>query len=431
MTVAALMAAGITLTSGWYFYATARTSQVVRVQAVSMADLVQTISAPGALDPETKVDMSAEVSARIVELPFQSGDQITAGSVVVRLDDQDLRARYDSSVARRDAEQSRLESEMARLQGPRTTLANAQANLERQRNLFKTGDISKQALDDLEARVTEQEASLAAGEKNISVLRSQIVASEADIARARKELQRATIIAPIDGRMVRLNAEVGELVMVGTMNNAGTVILTIADLTKMNMNAEVAEADIARVRVGQTAEVRVNAYKDRVFKGVVTEVALARTKGLGAQAGAGSFEVKVSLELGGDQVLAGLAANVDIATATEHGLAVPAQAVVDRKLEDLPETVASSPLIDRARRAVNIVFLMVDGKAVATPVKTGASNLTQTLVLQGLKEGDLVVTGPYKVLEHLRDGAEIAVESDASGSKGDAGQPAARVGIPF
>ena len=413
----ALLAAGITVSAGWYALGGGGAEpQKVRMSKVADGAIVETVSAPGVVEPETKVDISAETSARIMELAFEEGAVVQKGDVVVRLDDRDLRARHDAVTARASGDQARLEGELARLEGPRTTLVNAQHTLERQRSLFETGDVSRQALDDAEARVRDLGASLAASEKNIGALRNALTASQADIARSEQELRRATIISPLNGRLVRLNAEVGELVMVGTMNNAGTVILTIADLTHMNVVAQVAEADIARVAVGQPVEVHVNAYKGRVFKGKVTEVALQRTRASssgGNSLDAGTFEVEIALEVDGEQILSGLAANVEVEVGRASGLVVPAQAIVDRKLADLPESLASSPHIDTARRAASVIFKLVDGKAVATVVKVGAGSLTESIVLDGLAAGDSLITGPYKVLEKLKDGDPVAEDESA------------------
>jgi HlyD family secretion protein len=227
------------------------------------------------------------------------------------------------------------------------------------------------------------------------------------------------VIAPIDGMITELNAEVGELVVVGTMNMAGTKILTVADLSRMKLTAKVSEADIPRVAEGQSSEVRINGYKNRVFKGRVDEVALSRT--VEARDGTGYFKTAVILELDGEQVFSGLGGNVDIQIAQHAGLALPSQAIVERKVEELPESVRSSPLIPPKAQLTNVVFRVIDGKAVATPVVTGASNLTDTIIVDGLKEGEVVVTGPYKSLERLKDGEAVTKDTGRGGGGGEWG----------
>jgi HlyD family secretion protein len=246
-------------------------------------------------------------------------------------------------------------------------------------------------------------------------------------------LKKTTIMAPIDGQITELNAEPGELVVVGTMNNAGTRILTVADLATVRLKAKVAESDVARVRAGQDATVRVNAYRDREFRGTVERVALSRGTeasfgGSGATAGSGSggwFKCEVSLDLPeGETLLSGLAANVDIVVDRTNGLLVPSQSLLERAADDLPAELAEHPLVDKVRRKATVVFCMVEGKAVLRLVRTGPSNLSDTMIVEGLSEGDVVVTGPYRVLERLKDGDAIREETAK-----DAAAQVARTGL--
>jgi HlyD family secretion protein len=391
----------------------------VRIAKVERRQLLETVSAPGELDPEVKVDVSAEVSARILEIPFRAGATVRKGEMVVKLDDRDLQASLQAQMARRDGERFRLRSEQERLASPTSQLANARTTLERQEALFKTGDVSRASLDDAIARVRDLEAQIASAREGLSVIESSLAAAEADIERARELLKKTTIVAPVDGQVTELNAEPGELVVVGTMNNAGTKIMTIADLGSVRLKAKVAESDVARVAAGQDATVRVNAYRGRDFKGTVERVALSRgtEQSFGSSAGgAGSgsggwFKCEVRLDLGdGETLLSGLAANVDIVVARTDGLLVPSQALMERKLDELPPEMMDSPLVDQARKKATFVFTMVDGKARMKVVRTGASNLSETMILEGLADGETVVTGPYRVLERLKDGDAIREE---------------------
>jgi HlyD family secretion protein len=404
----------------------------VRIATTTKRELVETVSAPGELDPEIKVDVSAEVSARILELPFREGATVRQGEVIVKLDDRDLKASLDAQVAQRDGERFRLRSEQERLASPTSQLANARAALERQESLFKTGDVSRADLDNAIARVRDLEAQIASAKEGLSVIESSLAAAEANIERARELLKKTTITAPIDGQITELNAEQGELVVVGTMNNAGTKILTIADLGSVRLKSKVAESDVARVKAGQPATVRVNAYRNREFKGTVERVALARgtEQSFGSSAGGtgggqgGWFKCEVKLDLTeGETLLSGLAANVDIVVATTQGLLIPSQSLLEKKLDDLPKDIAESALVDKVRKKAIVVFRMVDGKAVLTPIKTGASNLTDTMVVEGLSEGDVVVTGPYRVLERLKQGDAIREETAEDAAQAGMGTP--------
>ncbi|MSR41230.1 MAG: efflux RND transporter periplasmic adaptor subunit [Phycisphaerales bacterium] len=394
----------------------------VRTAKVEERSVVETVSAPGELEPLIKVEVSAEVSARVLELPKREGDLVQAGDVLLKLDDRDLQAALNAQIARREAEKFRLRSEEKRLAGPQSTLANASATLERQQSLFETGDISRQQLDDAIARVRELQSTVAASSENISVIEQSLAAADADIQRQREMLRRTTIIAPIAGQVTLLNAEVGELVVVGTMNNPGTKIMTVADLTTVRLKAKVSESDIARIAIGQSAIIRVNAYRGREFRGTVDKVALSRSSESGlassGSSGTGFFKAEVAIDLEpGETLLSGLAANVDIKVAEHHGLVVPSQAIIEKSVDDLPPSLRESPFVDAVRRTCAIVYLVVDGVVHVTPVKSGPSSLVDTIVLEGVSAGAVVIIGPFKVLEKLKDGEVVIDERDVEKAK--------------
>jgi len=387
----------------------------VRAEAVKSGTLTETISAPGTVEPVTKVDISAEVSARIVEIRRREGDRVEKGDMVIRLDDRDLSAALAATESRRDGERYRLEAERARIVGSRQSLENARQTLERQDTLFATGDVSRQALDDAMLRVRELEAQVQAAENTISVIEKSLSTAESQIEQAKEAVRKTRIISNIDGVVTLLNAEVGELVVVGTMNNPGTKIMTIADLGTMRILTKVSESDIARIATEQVAEVRVNAYKDRVFKGRVAEVPLQRMLD---RDNTGFFPVKVALELDGEMIFSGLGGNVDIVVGTHEGVVIPSQAVVERRASELPADIRSSPLVQSERRTTPVVFRVVDGKAIATPVRVGPSNLTHTLVVEGLEPETEIITGPFKTLEKIKPGDAVRIDENAGISEG-------------
>ena len=406
----------------------------VRMTEVKSGVLVESVSAPGVVEPKSKVDVSAEVSARIMELPAREGARVKKGDVLVRMDGRDLQAALSGAEARRDGDRFRLEAERSRIQGARQNQENVRAILARTQALHDTGDVSRQQLDDAIARARDIESQVQAAEKTISQLERSLAASEATIEQSREAVRRTVIVSPIDGLVTYLKAEVGELAVVGIMNSPGTLIMTVADLGAMHLNAKVAETDIARVAVGQDAKIYVNAYKDDPFDGKVSEIALQRTV---EKDGTGSFKVLVNLDLKGRQIFSGLTGNVDIDIARQEGLMVPSQAVVERPVNDLPESVKSSPLVQKNRRVTTVVFRVIDGKAVMTPVTTGASNLTDTLIKEGLAAGETIVTGPYRALEKLKDGETVQKEDpskDASrwaAAEGARGQGGGGMGPPM
>jgi HlyD family secretion protein len=371
----------------------------VRMGEAVTRTLIQTISAPGEIEPHTKVDISAEVSARIHQLPFREGEEVRKGDLVVKLDDRDLKAAMLSAQARRDSEKFRLQSDQARLIGLLSNHEFARRDLERKQKLYETGDISRSDLDAAEERERDFHANVEATKHSISVVESTLAAAEADIARAEKGLSHTIILAPIDGIITALNAEIGEVVMLGTMNNPGTVILTIADLDRMLLNAQVAETDVARVAQNQRSTIFINAYPDEEFSGTVRRIALQRS---GAADGTGFFKTEVEIDLQGRRIYSGLVANVDIEIESHEGIVVPSQAVVERSVDEMPEAIRANPIVDTTKKTIFAVYRVVDGEAICTPVKTGASDLTHTVVTGGLDEGETVVVGPYKVLESIK-----------------------------
>ncbi|MHC4991243.1 MAG: efflux RND transporter periplasmic adaptor subunit, partial [Planctomycetota bacterium] len=396
LVVGGALLAGPDLTSALGSFKSEPTGTLVRTMPVEPSSLVETVSAPGEVEPHTRVDVSAEVSARIEQLPYREGDGVRKGDIIVKLDDRDLKAMLESSRARHEAEQFRLRAEQASLEGLRSTLSFARKQLERKQTLFDSGDVSRKELDDAIERVQDLVSSVDSANHRISVIESSLAAAQADIDQSQDALDNTVILAPMDGTITALNMEVGEQVL-GTFNNMGSTIMTIADLSRMIMRAEVAESDIASIQDGQQARIYINAYPDETFMGTVTEIALQRTM---SSDGTGIFETEIEIDLQGRRIRSGLTANVDIEIATHEGLVVESQAIVDRLVDDLPvEIRKSNPLVSRGKRTTSVLYTLVDGKAVCSPVRAGPSDLTHTLVSDGLHAGDIVVIGPYKVLE--------------------------------
>ena len=383
----------------------------VRAETVSEGRLVEIVSAPGQIEPLKHVDISAEVSARIERLPFKDGADVRRGDVVVRLDDRDLTAALQSAIARRDGEKFRLQSEEARMTGTLRSLEFARKTHERQQALYTTGDVSRSDLDQAQERVQDLEASVESSAHSLSVTESSLAAAQADIERAQDDLGKTEIRSPIDGVITQLNAEEGEVVMVGTMNNPGTVIMTIADLDRMILNARVAESDVAKVFDGAPARVHIKAYPDEVFAGTVRRIALQRTT---APDGTGFFETEIEIDRAGRRIRSGHNANVDIEIAEHQGVVVPMQSIVDRVVDELPDAVVrGNALVDRTKKVISVVYKIVDAKALCTPIRPGPSDWTTTLVREGLSPGDVIVTGPFKILDDLENGELVSAETEA------------------
>jgi len=437
VTLAALTVGGVLI---WAKVVASRKPTVVRIENAQRGELIEFVSAPGEIEPKKKVEISAKVMARIVELPCEEGDRVTCGdpnanppvppSVLVRLDAKDLESQLLSAEASRAAqaaqievEKARIASQQASLLGLAASLKQAQTDLARQQGLLQSHDISqatfdqtKLKVDELAAQYEAAEHTLKSAQLNLQVMQHNLEAADARIDQARETLSYTTIVSPIDGVVTRINAEVGEMVITGTMNNPGTVIMEVGDLSAMLVVAQVDEADVGKLKVGQKATVHVDAYPDNEFKGVVDSIALAhdmtytRTK---------YYRTEILLEATSENLHSGLTANVDIETCNHTDvLKLPTQAVLGRELDSLPLQIRENcPEVDTTKTYATVVYRYVDGKAVVTPVKIGQSDLTHTIIESGITEKDKIVVGPYKVLESLKHEQKIQDERQVEDQK--------------
>ncbi len=419
---------------------TSRNAAVVRVEHAQRGELLEFVSAPGEIEPKTKVEISAKLSARIIDLPYDEGARVIRGdpdanppvpaSVLVRLDAKDLESQLLSAEAGRSAQAAQIEVEKARIAGQKASLVGLEASLKqaerdlkRQKGLLETQDISqatfdqtKLKLDDLKAQYSAAKHTLRAANLNLVVLQHNLEAADAMISQAKEALSYTTITSPIDGVVTRLNAEVGEVVIYGTMNNPGTVILEVADLSAMLVVAQVDEADVGKLEAGQNATVHVDAYPDHEFKGVVDSIALTHTT---SWTQTKYFRTEILLEATEQKLHSGLTAHVDIETRKHTNvLKVPTQAVLGKEIDNLPlEIRENSSEVDIAKAYAAVVYRYIDGKAVVTPVKIGQSDLTHTMIMSGITEEDKIVVGPYKVLEEIKHDQKIQDEREVEAKK--------------
>ncbi len=413
---------------------------VVRVEVPQVSDLVESVNAPGEVEPCNKVAISARVAARIVGMPFEEGQRVTRGdpkasppvppSVLVRLDSTDLEAALRSTEARRaaqaaqiEAEKARIASQRAQIQATEATMLKAEQDLRRNEQLLKGSNLSQEDYDQVRCRHDELKAqreaakhSLVAAERNLEVMQHNLEAAEADITRARDAMNYTTILAPIDGIVTRRNAKVGELAMTGTMNNPGTVIMEVADLSQMLVTVQLDERAVAKVETGQHATVRIHAYPGEAFDGVVTTIALTNDTAAG---GVKYYKTRILLDTKGKRIYSGLTAEAEIRTKTHTGiLKIPSQAIVGRPVDGLPLALReNNPNVDTKKTVTTVVYRFQGGKAVITPVSIGPSDVTHTILTAGASATDRIVTGPYKALDGLQDGQEIQDEREVAKKK--------------
>jgi HlyD family secretion protein len=414
---------------------------IVQIEKAQRGELIEFVSAPGEIEPKTHVEISAKVSARIIELPHEEGDRVTCGepgaeppvpaSVLVRLDAKDLESQllsaeagYAAQAAQIEVEKAKISSQKASLVGLDASLKQARRDMERQKGLLESQDISqatydqtKLKFDELKSQYDSTKHTLNAAELNLKVLEHNLEAAGARVTQAEEALSYTTITSPIDGVVTRINAEVGEVVIFGTMNNPGTVILEVADLSTMLLVAQVDEADVGKLKVGQKATVHVQTFPDEEFKGMVDSIAL--THRISASTATKYFRTEILLEGDVKKLFSGLTAHVDIET-TKHKnvINVPSQAVLGRAVDDLPLKIReNSAEVEKDKTFTPVVYRYVEGKAVVTPVRIGPSNLTNTVILSGIKENDEIIVGPYKELEGLRHEQVVKDEREAEAEK--------------
>ncbi len=369
----------------------------VETAAVERHDVASHVKASGEITPEKKVAISAKVTGEIVELPVHEGDRVHKGQLLVRIEDDLYRAARNQAVAA--LRQAEVSVERARIQ-----LDDARRTLDRTRSLFAQGLASQQQLDADRLRFESARVELEVQKHTVEQYRSSLKRAEDDLART-------VIRSPMDGIVIQLDAEQGETVVPGTTNLPGSVIMTIADMSRLLAEVEVGEVDIVDVALGQPAEITVDALGDAVQHGEVVEIA---TSGREDKAqGVIRFRVKVAIHDPDSRLRPAMTAKVDIETARHEGvLAVPIQSVVRRRLGADGRELPTGRRKGGKQR--DVVYVVKDGTARAIPVKTGISDDLRVEILSGLEEGQTVVTGPYRTLKTLHDGDRVSVEKASS-----------------
>jgi len=388
--------AGVAVLAGLVLWGSLASSngrgKTVEVEKAGRRTVVAKVKASGTVNPRTKVEIQAKVMGEIIDLPVREGDRVKAGQVVAEIE----KALY---LAARDQARAALDQATVNLERARIEAADAAVTRKRVEKLFADGIASQEQLD--RARLAHESALIAvrAQEETIRQARSAL-------QRAIDDLDRTTIRSPIDGVVTALNVEKGETAIIGTMNFAGSVLMTIGDLSEMLVEIDVAESEVVSLAVGQAAAVRVDAIPDTTLAGRVVEIGSSGIK----QVDVVKFRVKVALQDPDQRVRPGMTARVDVTTATAADVvAVPQQAVQTRWLDGRGKEVEFREG-DASRREVKVVYAMAGGKAVRHEVTTGIHDELWVEVKEGLAEGTEVIVGPYRVLRQLKDGDPVKVE---------------------
>ena len=359
---------------------------------VERSDLTSKVSATGEIDAQRKVDLSANVMGQIVNLAVREGDVVKKGTFLLQIDQKQLAATAQGAAAS-------LQALFSDRDAARANLAEAERISQRAQKNYDDRIIPMAELDRARTALDSARASVSAYEQRIEQAR-------ANLAAARDTLSKTTITAPMDGIVTALPVEEGEVAVIGTMNNPGTVLLTIADMSVVEAVMEVDETDIPNVKVGQRATVTIDAYPNKTFEGLVTEVGSSPMNRQGAQSGqeAVNFEVKIQVQNPPEGIRPGFSASADIITGTRtKAVAVPIQALVVR---EKPGTTGGKPVDEEG------VYVHDAGTVKFVPVKTGLSGESAIEVVSGLKEGQQIVTGPFKALRDIKDGSKVKEQKE-------------------
>ncbi|RSK39586.1 efflux RND transporter periplasmic adaptor subunit [Hymenobacter perfusus] len=413
------------------------------------ATIVEKVSASGKVQPETEVKISPDVSGEITELYVQEGDSVKKGQLLLRIRPDNYQAVVSQQSAVVGTQQANVAQSQARLQQLIATARQTELTYRRNASLFKQKVISQSDYEASKAAYDASQEEINSARQNIRATQSSVRSAQAGLEEARRNLDKTTIYAPVSGTVSKLNVKKGERV-VGTSQMAGTEIMRIANLNNMEVRVSVNENDIINVDLGDSVDVEVDSYasQDQKFRGLVTSIANTAKDALTAEA-VTEFEVKIRLLPESYRTLTrtvqgrtivpfrpGMTASVDIITNRKANvLSVPLAAVTTRS--DSAQTAdkkGATPAVRVSRGsnaqadktdqpapkgdAQEVVFLIRNGKAVMTPVKTGISDFQNMEILSGIQSGDQVVSGPFRaVSKTLKDGAMVVIKDAKSLNK--------------
>lgn len=399
---------------------------LVRLEVVAKQDLESVVNASGYVRPHRKVDVQADIMGRVTELNVREGDRVAAGQILLRIDPAATEAALQRSRAALSEARSREAQASAQL-------IQAERELERMRLLAGADStlVSRQTLEETETeyRVRQQMSEAA---------RHGVEQALAAVGEAEDRLSKTVIRAPMDGIVTRLNVDQGETAIVGTMNNPGSLLLTVADLSIMEAVVRVDETDIPRLEVGDSAVLEFDAFPNHAFRGKVTEIAhsavsspATQSPGMSATQGqAVDFEVVIAIEDPPAGLRSDLSATADIITETKPGvLAIPIIALTVREQpeaaslqqEDPVARAAATAVTRRRRSDIEGVFVVRAGEAQFVPVQVGIAGREHFEVLSGLSAGDSIVAGPYEAIRILESGTRVRSMATQTGGRPEPG----------
>lgn len=385
----------------------------VQTEKVEKRTITQTVAATGKINPEFKVAINPEVTGEIIELPVKEGDKVKKGDLLIRI-------KGDQYVAQKERMEANLQSAKASLKMREAELTKIELDYNRVQELHSKGLASDSELEAAKSNYLSTKASYQAAEANVSQ-------SQASLKEIMDQISKTAIRSPMDGVVTKLNVELGERVF-GAGFSMGSDIMTISDLRNIEAVVEVDENDVVLVSIGDTAKIKVDAFKDQEFIGIVSEIGnSANTSGLGTQNEVVNFEVKIKLIDPKNELRPGMSCTSDIQTETiANILSVPIQSVTTRDKSPMD---GASPEGDggeefqqvkevkkeKITKTNEVVFLIKNGKAKMVNVETGLSDDNYIAITKGLEGGEEIVSGSYKAISReLNDGLQVRVEEKHS-----------------
>jgi HlyD family secretion protein len=413
---------------------------LITAETVQKRDLEAIVSASGKIEPRRSVNISAQAMGRVTRIGVREGDRVTAGQFLLQIDPVAVESAVRRDEAAVAGARTGLEQSRVQVQSAQASLDIARQGLKRQQELWQSGLTTRETLEKAEAEVQMRESDLNARTQEIRTREEQVRQQEAGLVSSRYSLSQARFESPFDGIVTRRNIEEGENVVVGTMNNAGTVLLTVADMSVIEAEVEVDETDIPLVQIGQKAIVTIDAISGKTFPGRVTEIGNSPIQTATGQAAAAAprtatnFKVVVTLDAGAPEIRPGFTCTADISTAAKSGVvAVPIQSLTVRELEYdkagavVPKRRPAPPSrwsfgmgqapasptaptelpVGHTRKEIEGVFMVKDGKAMFVPVEVGIAGERYFEVVKGLAQGDRVITGPFDSVRNLYDADDV------------------------
>lgn len=390
---------------------------VVNTDTVQKRDIVETVTASGKIYPVSEVQISAEISGEIVDLPVKEGDKVNANDLLIRINPDLYESQVEQAQAALDNTKAQLSSARARVIQAKLQFDNAKIAFDRSKQLLADKVISQSDFEQAQLAYQTAQAEFDIANENVTAMEYTVKSSEAMLKEMRNNFKRTSIYAPVAGTVVGLSKKKGEKVL-GTIQMSGDVLMSIADLNNMEIRVDVSENDVLRINLGDTAEVEVDAYLNRKFKGVVMQISNSAGNNSVLSAvtdQATNFKVKIYLlpdsykDIVPDEInqkypfYPGMSATVEIRTNTAKDvLSIPIQAVTTR--EDTSKT-------NDEKELKELVYVLENGKAKETIVKTGLQDDSYIQILEGLNDGQKIISGPYNTITTvLKDGDMVKEE---------------------